>query len=670
MNFDAIKSLRLYLLLLMLSCAWIALQLLNRSLELEVFWLSRRWTGGVLLAVLFTLLFALLLGFSFTQRGRAAFQRLGDFHVTSRPAVFAVRLLTATYLLAAALLMAWLVYGSSGDYHEAIDRRLTVFTLLVVGGALLLRLSFPRQSFIQTLAFSTVLLACGYLAAMFIPDVSTYPLSLGWSEASRYYFASLFFSERIYGHALPPPVLHPSRYLLQAVPFVVDGLPLWFHRLWQVLLWLTLPFATVVLLGRQLKIEDRWRFWMFVLWAFLFCFQGPIYYHLTLCALIVLLGYDRHNFTKTLVFVVLASLWAGISRINWVPVPGALAAALYLLETPVAGRPFWRYVLPPSIWLVAGSLAGLGSQFLYAIWSGNQLEQFGTSLTSDLLWYRLFPNVTYHTGILPTILVVSLPLLLIIVERLQRLNWRLHWVRLWGLVGLLLVFFAGGLVVSVKIGGGNNLHNLDAYLFFLLVIGSYFFFGRVAAESPPPGPLPRPFWGLVVFALLLPVVYTLQSGGSADNYWKRRVDRGLEKIQEFVAEARAQDGEVLFIAERHLLTFGNVQDVPLADDYERTFLMEMAMSHSMPYLERFYDDLANHRFALIITQPLNLQIKGADEIFGEENDAWVTYVAVPIACYYDSVDTMRDVNLQFLRPRPPDSDPPEECGELPFLPQP
>ncbi|MFN2197549.1 MAG: hypothetical protein ACK2UW_15635, partial [Anaerolineales bacterium] len=285
MNFDAIKSLRLYLLLLMLSCAWIALQLLNRSLELEVFWLSRRWTGGVLLAVLFTLLFALLLGFSFTQRGRAAFQRLGDFHVTSRPAVFAVRLLTATYLLAAALLMAWLVYGSSGDYHEAIDRRLTVFTLLVVGGALLLRLSFPRQSFIQTLAFSTVLLACGYLAAMFIPDVSTYPLSLGWSEASRYYFASLFFSERIYGHALPPPVLHPSRYLLQAVPFVVDGLPLWFHRLWQVLLWLTLPFATVVLLGRQLKIEDRWRFWMFVLWAFLFCFQGPIYYHLTLCAL-------------------------------------------------------------------------------------------------------------------------------------------------------------------------------------------------------------------------------------------------------------------------------------------------------------------------------------------------------------------------------------------------
>lgn len=670
MNFDALKSLRLYLLLLVLSCGVIAFQLLNRSLELEVFWLSRRWTGGVFLAVLFTLLFAGLLGFSFTRRGRAVLQRFADFQLQSRLAVLAIRLLTAVYLLAAALLMAWLVYGSSGDYHEAIDRRLTVFTLLVVGEALLLRLSFPRQSYLQTLAFSTVLLACSYLAAMFIPEVSTYPLSLGWSEASRYYFASLFFSERIYGQSLPPPVLHPSRYLLQAIPFLVDGLPLWFHRFWQVLLWLALPFATVYMLGRQLKIEDRWRFWLFVLWAFLFCYQGPIYYHLTVCALIVLLGYDRQNFTKTLIFVVLASLWAGISRINWIPVPGALAAALYLLETPVNGRPFWRYALPPSIWLIVGGLAGLGSQILYPVWSGNQLEQFGTSFTSDLLWYRLFPNVTYSAGILPTILVVSLPLLLLIVERLWRLNWQLHWVRLLGLGGLLVVFFAGGLVVSVKIGGGNNLHNLDAYLFFLLVIGSYFLFDRAAAESPQSGLLPRPFWGLVVFVLLLPVVYTLQSGGSADNYWKRRVDKGLEKIQEFVAEARAKDGEVLFIAERHLLTFGNVQDVHLADDYERTYLMEMAMSHSLPYLERFYRELANHRFALIITQPLNLQIKGADEIFGEENDAWVKYVAIPIACYYESVDTMRDVNLQFLKPRPPDSKKPAECDDIPFLPQP
>jgi hypothetical protein len=42
---------------------------------------------------------------------------------------------------------------------------------------------------------------------------------------------------------------------------------------------------------------------MFTLWAFLFIFQGPVYYHLTIILIIVLLGYDREHFWKTLLVV-------------------------------------------------------------------------------------------------------------------------------------------------------------------------------------------------------------------------------------------------------------------------------------------------------------------------------------------------------------------------------
>ena len=54
----------------------------------------------------------------------------------------------------------------------------------------------------------------------------------------------------------------------------------------------------------------------------------------------------------------------------------------------------------------------------------------------------------------------------------------------------------------------------------------------------------------------------------------------------------AQNGPVLFINERQLVTFGDVR-VPLVPDYEAVTLMEMAMSGNQVYLDRFYDDLAD-----------------------------------------------------------------------------
>jgi hypothetical protein len=665
MNTERLTGLRAYLLVALLACAALALHLFNQAQELGVLDSSRRWLAGIGLAALAAVVLAAVLGLSWSDLGRSKLRKLVNYRARPGAPALVLKALAGIYLLGATLLMGWLVMGSYGRFFPDLAHRLPVFVLLALPGGLLLHSAFARLDFMQAAAFSSLILASGYRAVLFLPEVTNYPFSMGWSETSRYYFASLFFSEQVYGLQVPPPVLHPSRYLLQSLPYMLPALPLWFHRFWQVLLWLALPLATVVLLARHLRIQPRWRFWLFALWAFLFIYQGPIYYHLTICLIIVLLGYDQRSFTRTAIFVFLAALWAGISRVNWIPMPGALAATLYLLETRVGRQPLWRYLLFPAGWFAISMVAGLGSQFAYAAWSGNELEHFSTSFTSDLLWYRLLPNATYPEGILPSILVVSLPLFLLIVERLQRMGWRLHWLRLVGLLGLLVVFFAGGLVVSVKIGGGNNLHNLDGYLFLLLVVAASLYYDRVALEDAPPKPAVRPHWGLVAAVVFLPVVYMLQAGGPVERVPSAAVQQGLQQVQKYVDQARNQQGEILFLSERQLLIFDTVQDIPLIPDYERTYLMEMAMARATPYLETFYQELANHRFALIISQPLNLSIKGAESAFGEENDAWVEYVARAILCTYEVAKTLKDVSLQFLVPASPDSQRPAEC--LDFL---
>jgi hypothetical protein len=562
-----------------------------------------------------------------------------------------IRLIAWIYLIGSVIFLGWLVMEHYGRYFPDVAARLPVFGLLSLLGASLLRLAYPHRNWLETLAMSALFLGTGYLAATFWPQISHYPLSMGWSETSRYYYASLFLSERIYGMEIPPPALHPSRYILQAIPFLITQSSLWFHRFWQVFLWISLPLLTTYLLARHFAIRDRWLTWMFTLWAFLFIFQGPVYYHLTLCLIIVLLGYDRENFWKTMVVVVLAGLWGGISRVNWIPVAGTLAAGLYLIERRAAGMPTWRYLATPVAWFLGGALAGLSSQFTYAALSGNDPAYFTTSLTSDLLWDRLWPNPNFPLGILLASLLASSPLIFLIVERLTRSEIRWHPVRLLGWVGILLVFFGGGLVVSVKIGGGNDLHNLDAYLFFLLVLAGALALGKTAPDADrEKGRLPLPR-SLLWFAAVMPLLFTLEHGAMIDRQDPIQTQTAMSRIQTYVDAARQSEGEVLFISERHLLTFSMTEGVPLIHEYERTFLMEMAMAGNMTYLQRFYDDLANRRFAMIISQPIRDTVDEPGEMFRDENVVWVRRVARPILCSYQPVETIQGMGLQFLLPR-------------------
>jgi len=558
-------------------------------------------------------------------------------------------------------IFSYLLIGLPGLNFWGMPTRLFLFWLLTLLGSVLLKAAGLQRSWGVALAAALLIAGMGYRIAVFTLDVSTYPFSLGWSEASRYYYASLYFAKSLYGFSVPPTVLHPSRYLLQSIPFLIPNSPLWLHRLWQVCLWIAISLATAYFLARRLSIADWLKRWLFIAWTFLFLLLGPVYYHLQVPVIIILWGFDRKKFWKSLVIILLASAWAGISRINWFPVPAMLAATLYLLEEPAVQQPLWRYLARPLMWGVAGTAVAFGVQKAYIAWSGNPPDLFSSSFSSDLLWYRLLPNPTYPLGILLSALLVSLPLLLIIFGRMAG-HWKAyHPIRLLGLAAIMLALFVVGVIVSTKIGGGSNLHNLDSYLCFLIIIAAYFYFGNTVEDWPLEHAVPSPHWAthwaVIVLALAIPMYYTLALGGPRSFPTPAQTAQDIETLSKYVNKYSEQNGEVLFISERELVTFNTIPGVRLAPDYERVFLMEMAMSGNPDYLSKFHDELKNHRFAMIVSEPLFLQYKSADEIFGEENNAWVSQVSKYVFCYYEPQKMLRNSRIQLLVPR---SDP-KDC---------
>jgi hypothetical protein len=559
----------------------------------------------------------------------------------------------------------FLVLGFSGPDFSAILVRISLFWLTSLGSFYLLKAgnaSSDDQPLSDNVLFFFALLACAaiYRALAYLPKVTDYPFTLDWSEASRYYYASLYFSRQLYGLDLPPTVLHPSRYLMQAAPFLLPGSSLWLHRLWQVLLWIAATTLTSWLLARRLNFSDTYRRWAFVSWAFLFLLIGPVYYHLQVPLIIVLACFRRDRFWLSTASVLAAALWAGISRINWFPVPGMLAATLYLLEVPRERRAMWSYLLPPAAWGLLGILVAFAAQALYVSWSGNSTDQFISSLTSELLWYRLLPNPTYPLGVLPGAILVCLPMIALLYIRLKTGPGSYHWLRLAGIGAMLLVLFAGGLVVSTKIGGGSNLHNLDAFLALLMVVLAYVYFEKQAPENDGEKVSGEPqhnrwisAWQAMAFGLVLLVsIYpNLAVGEPLELPPTVEIEQAVHRIVQAVDPAATNGGEVLFIAERQLLTFGLVSGVKLIPDYERVFLMEMAMAGNPNYLSRFHQELKSHRFAVIISEPLFTRYKGPQESFGEENDAWVHNVSEPVLCYYEIDRTLRTVSVQILIPR-------------------
>jgi hypothetical protein len=561
----------------------------------------------------------------------------------------------AGIVLAAVLLLApvpALLYARAdffGRGIEAFFRLLWLFWWLGLVQAAGVRLAFGTG---WSRALSIVLLVDGIAAQLstLSGGVSSYPFSMGWSEASRYYYGSLLFSRQIYGESVPLSVMHGTRYLLQAIPHVLSGVPLWAARLWQVLLWIGLTLLSAWALVRRLDLKAKASAVMVIGWLFLFYFQGAVYYHLQVCVILVLLWVSRRNPWISLAAVVAASAWAGMSRVNWYPVPAMLAIAIYLLERPLNdARNLWNYVATPLLWGGIGLISAFAGQALYILVSGNQnLEAFASSFTSALLWYRWLPSPTNPIGIIPGVIIVSLPLAAGILARLRAGRGALHSLRLVVLASMLLILLAGGLVVSTKIGGGGDLHNMDAYLVMLALLGCYCLWGRPVAEKRHDLPAWTAPSGIALLTILVPVAFSLLRFGGPLAYDASRAAAELSTLRQEVLTYR-EGGEVLFMYERHLLTFGMIPGVSLVPDYEVVTLMEMAISGNEAYLGKYYEDLQAHRFGAIVAHPQNLGVETGD--FIEENDAWSRLVGQPLLCQYKPALTLQYSKVQILVPR-------------------
>lgn len=562
-----------------------------------------------------------------------------------------IRMGVVNAVLFLALIVLYSAYRLAGWQLPLFDRinPIWVFGHLALVGALFLSATgkvTPPQSILATFSIYSMLL----WVIHFIPDVSTYPLSLGWSETSRYYYASLFFSRQIYGKSTPLSSLHPTRYLLQAVPFIIRNLPLWVHRLWQVVLWLGVTLGGSLALVKQIKPKEWWVKLGLAAWFFVFCFQGPVYYHLMVVVIIVLLGFNQHKLGRTLIFVGLASLWAGISRVNWFPVAGMLAATLYVLRVSKGEKNFWQYWRWPLFVAIFSFVLAFLSQTVYAFLSGNPVEVFGSSFNSPLYSYRLFPNEAYGPGIINLMITATFPLWVIVAWYLFKRIRAFNWLRLLALLVITLTLLAMGLIVSMKIGGGDNLHNLDAFLIFIAVISAMIAFDQFKPDFPEfhkPWNLPKP---LVVLALIIPIVFALDAVHPIPELDHQRAWEDIEQVQMLIDQATIDGGEVLFVQHRHLLTFDTITGVELIHEYEKVFLMEMAMSGNEPYLENFWRDLEAHRFNLIISEPLNISMQTSERVFAEENNVWLINYVRPLLESYRPLVEYRESDMIVLEP--------------------
>ncbi len=553
----------------------------------------------------------------------------------------------------------------------------------------------PRLIEWHTLLGTLVLTGGLYAITGAFQQVTDYPFALTWSEGNRFWDYSILFGRERYIY--PPDkeiyiLLDPGRQWIGGLPFLFPGLTMLMQRAWLGLVDV-LPYLT---LGAVLFSAERGkpvRFLLAVLWVYLFLAQGPIHAPLVFSAALVAAAW-RRSLWAAIPLAVAAGFLAGISRYTWMFAPAMWIAMLELsaLRAP-DDRPGWARIaaltlsalaagaiLPELIELARDGALSIQNFLLNTNASPQNIR--AKISQQPLLWYRLFPNGTYGPGILSGLALAVGPLILLLLHLIVACCWRPQLFQRLAYGGVLAAFLGVGLTVSVKIGGGGDLHNLDMFLIGLTFLGAIAWQqgGRDWLMQPA---RQTPVYRLLVIGLVLlpsfiPVMHLRSYGYYEHRPWLAALtgespqklglippravsDPALDTLQSYIRAAR-QQGDILFMDQRQLLTFGYIDAVPLVPEYDKKVLIERAFTQNRDYFERFYADLANRRFSLVIVQPQTIIIKASEAQFAEENNAWVHWVSGPLLCYYAVEHTLPEVNVQILSPRP---EPVDCAGELP-----
>jgi hypothetical protein len=487
--------------------------------------------------------------------------------------------------------------------------------------------AFPR------IALSLLIGASVFAVSKRLILVSDYPFKLYWSEGNRLWDYSLYFLREQYlvaGEFTFPTYLTPGRHGLWGLPFLIPGATIATLRLWDVVLW-TLPY---LLLGWLIFSPKRtnlsWQLRLGLsLWVLVLLTLGGIFAPLVLSAILLAWLLNPSRPFRVALLAAAAGFYAGISRWTWFAAPAVWAGLWVLLDVDTEADRERRFIRSLGVGL-AGLIGGLLAQAIMSAAFPRPEAVFSTALSQPLLWYRLLPNALNQQGILRDLLIAVGPIVGLLIWGGVRGRTRWGWLE-WTALGLSLAGFLGlGLAASVKMGGGSNLHNLDMFMMTLLFALAWVMFRWLGQERRSWGSLPGGIQALLILAVLIPSFDVMRSGQPTRIPDEDAVRESLEIIQ---AEA-AIANEVLFIDQRQLLTFGQVEGEPLILDYELKHMMNQAMSSNQEYFDQFEADLAAHRFDLIVSDAIPQFLRGSNYQFGEESDVWFNFVAGPLTDYY------------------------------------
>jgi len=577
------------------------------------------------------------------------------------------------------------LYTPLGFKFTGIGFRLALFGVTsILIGVVLTRKKGKLISFTGILA-GIILSGSVFAFAKSFITVVDYPFSLNWSEGNRIWDYSILFGRDLYHYPADQPLkvyIDQGRQTLWGLPFLLPDVSILGVRLWSALVF-TVPYT--ILGWMSFRYDDRYKnqwFWL-GLWSFLFLNQGPIYTPLVLTAMLVV-STRRKPAWIALPVIFLAGLYAQTSRFTWMIAAGMWAVLITLADAGESNgnRISLKNWLKIFVFGVAGFGGGiavgssasifkeyLGIFFGYTL-SKTQgqtpvsgllegtdvvdiLNSGSSSVITDqaLLWDRLLPNPTFGLGILLGLLFAIGPLVVLLVYLNRSKRWKLNYWQQMGSAGILISLMAMGIIISTKIGGGGDLHNLDMFLIGLLLISAFAWEsgGREILFRPEKQPYGIQLLLLAVVAVpaFMPWIdaYPMELPPEDKTQWT--LDLLRSETQRIVAEG----GEILFMDQRQLLTFGYLGDIPLVPEYEKKLVMDKAMSGNKKYFEPFYRDIANQRFALIITDPQRIRFADEDEGWGAENDTWVEWVTEPLLCSYEPVFTIKATGVWFLMPR-------------------
>jgi len=508
-------------------------------------------------------------------------------------------------------------------------------------------------------------------ASLLIVD---YPFTLYWSEGNRFYDYSLMFAQSLYTHTgtIINPYASPGRYGLWGVLFLWQGLPIWAHRLWNLLL-NTLPVLIFAALITR-KLTPAFARYGMLLWIMLFLIiLAPLHPPFVVASIIMALSAFDPSSLRRGILATLTGYYVAISRFTWAFAPGAIGLLIdLLLYYPNRSGPWIRRVLPgiliavvgvlPGVYLNLGTFQTTAEGIVSTAFSSDAPTQIdvptqNSALTSQqaLLWERLLPNETLKLGVLLQSLLATLPALVLLAWLLSKRR-DLDLTQRLAVVGVLIGFYLFGLVVSAKIGGGGDLHNLDMFIITLIVTLTLVWSTSSNIELQPPAS--RWISGLFTVSLYLMVHFmtpfdpTARNDSSLELPNEANINETLAIVQDAIKSYTAQ-GEVLFMDQRQLLTFDYVQAVPFISEYEKKYMMDQAMANNAAYFHEYYIDLARQRFSLIVTEPLHTDLKEGTigGGFSEENDVWVKWVSNPTLCYYEPIFTSKENRIELLVPK-------------------